>query len=232
LYGYFVLPESLDKDHRRKFHWGSAVPFQSLLNLRKYPSIGGLIFSLVLVYIAAHAVQSNWSFYGIERFGWSERMIGISLGMVGLCVGAVQGGLVRIVNPILGNERSVYLGLFLYAIGMVLFGLATQTWLMFVFLIPYCMGGICGPALQSIISGQVPANQQGELQGALTSLMSATSIIGPPLMTNTFAFFTQKNAPVYLPGASFFLAAILMLVSALLAYRSLHTPAIKQKVTA
>lgn len=222
LYGYFVLPESLGKEHRRAFSWSSAIPFKSLLNLRKYPSITALIFSLTLVYIAGHAVQSNWSFYGIERFNWNEKMIGISLGVIGLLVGAVQGGLVRVINPKIGNEKSVYLGLLLYTLGMVLFGLATETWMMFLFLIPYCLGGICGPALQAIISGQVPPNQQGELQGALTSLMSATSIVGPPLMTNTFAYFTEKAHHVYLPGAPFFLGSAFMLVSALLAYRSLH----------
>jgi DHA1 family tetracycline resistance protein-like MFS transporter len=172
--------------------------------------------------VAGHAVQSNWSFYGIERFNWNERMIGISLGVVGLLVGAVQGGLVRVVNPKIGNEKSVYIGLMLYAIGMVLFGVATQTWMMFLFLIPYCLGGIAGPALQAIISGQVPPNQQGELQGALTSLMSATSIVGPPLMTNTFAYFTRPGATWYLPGAPFFLASFLMLISSMAAYRSLH----------
>jgi len=222
LYGYFVLPESLGKEHRRAFSWSSAIPFKSLLNLRKYPSITALIFSLTLVYIAGHAVQSNWSFYGIERFNWNEKMIGISLGVIGLLVGAVQGGLVRVINPKIGNEKSVYLGLLLYTLGMVLFGLATETWMMFLFLIPYCLGGICGPALQAIISGQVPPNQQGELQGALTSLMSATSIVGPPLMTNTFAYFTDKAHHVYLPGAPFFLGSAFMLVSAWLAYRSLH----------
>ena len=222
LYGYFVLPESLGKEHRRAFSWSSSIPFKSLLKLRKYPSITALIFSLTLVYIAGHAVQSNWSFYGIERFNWNEKMIGISLGVIGLLVGAVQGGLVRVINPKIGNEKSVYLGLLLYTLGMVLFGLATETWMMFLFLIPYCLGGICGPALQAIISGQVPPNQQGELQGALTSLMSATSIVGPPLMTNTFAYFTDKAHHVYLPGAPFFLGSAFMLVSAWLAYRSLH----------
>ena len=86
LYGYFVLPESLGKEHRRAFSWSSAIPFKSLLNLRKYPSITALIFSLTLVYIAGHAVQSNWSFYGIERFNWNEKMIGISLGVIGYFV--------------------------------------------------------------------------------------------------------------------------------------------------
>jgi len=95
--------------------------------------------------------------------------------------------------------------------------------MMFVFLIPYCLGGIAGPALQSIISGHVPPNEQGELQGALTSLMSATSIIGPPLMTNLFAYFTHKEAPVYFPGAAFFLGALLMIASTYYAYKALHT---------
>lgn len=229
LYGYFILPESLPKEKRRPFEWARANPLGSLLHLRKYPGIGELVGSLILIYIAGHAVQSNWSFFGIERFGWTEKMIGISLGVVGLLVGIVQGGLIRVINPKLGNAKSIYVGLLLYALGFVLFGLATQTWMMFVFLIPYCMGGIAGPALQSIISGHVPPNEQGQLQGALTSLMSATSIVGPPLMTNLFAFFTKKSAPVYMPGAPFFLAAVLMVVSTLMAYHALKTEVVVKR---
>ncbi len=222
LYGYFVLPESLDKEHRREFEWRRANPLGSLLQLRKYPGVAGLIVSLVLIYLAAHAVQSNWSFFNIEKFKWSPKMIGISLGVVGLLVGAVQGGLVRVINPKIGNEKSIYLGLGLYAIGLLLFAFASESWMMFVFLIPYCLGGICGPALQSIISGHVPPNEQGELQGALTSLMSATSIIGPPMMTNLFAYFTSPKAPVYFPGASFLLGSVFMMLSAIWAYYALR----------
>ena len=222
-YGYFVLPESLDKEHRRAFEWKRANPVGSLLQLRKYPAVSGLIISLILIYIAGHSVQSNWSFFNIEKFGWSPKMIGISLGIVGLLVGVVQGGLVRVVNPKIGNEKSIYLGLGLYALGLLLFAFASQGWMMFVFLIPYCLGGIAGPALQSLISGHVPPNEQGELQGALTSLMSATSIIGPPLMTNLFAYFTKEEAPVYFPGAAFFLGALLMIASTYYAYKALHT---------
>jgi DHA1 family tetracycline resistance protein-like MFS transporter len=223
LYGYFILPESLPKEKRRPFEWKRANPLGALLHLKKYPGIGELVGSLILIYIAGHAVQSNWSFFGIERFGWNEKMIGISLGVVGLLVGIVQGGLIRVVNPKLGNEKSIYVGLMLYAFGFVLFAFASKTWMMFVFLVPYCLGGIAGPALQSIISGHVPPNEQGQLQGALTSLMSATSIVGPPLMTNLFAFFTKKGStPVYLPGAPFLLAAILMIASTLLAYHALR----------
>lgn len=223
VYGYFVLPESLDKVNRREFEWRRANPLGSLLQLKKYPAVGGLVVSLVLVYLAAHAVQSNWSFFNIEKFKWSPKMIGISLGVVGLLVGAVQGGLVRIVNPRIGNEKSVYLGLGLYSLGLLLFAFASQSWMMFVFLIPYCLGGIAGPALQSIISGHVPPNEQGELQGALTSLMSATSIVGPPMMTNLFAYFTSPGAPVYFPGVSFLLGSLFMIISAFWAYYALRT---------
>jgi len=218
LYGYFVLPESLAKENRRKFEWRRANPLGAFMQLRRYPHIGGLVFSLVLVYIAAHAVQSNWTFFTIEKFGWSEKIIGLSLGMFGLLIAIVQGGLIRVINPKLGNKKSVYVGLVLYAIGLLLFAFASQSWMMFLFMIPYCLGGIAGPALQSIITGHVPPNEQGELQGVLTSLMSATSIIGPPVMTNLFAFYTRSSAPVYFPGVSFLLGAVLMLVSSIIAY--------------
>lgn len=223
LYGFIVLPESLDKAHRRPFNIKRANPLGSLIQLKKYPSLGGLIGSMILVYVAAHAVQSTWTFINIEKFQWSESMIGYSLGVVGLLVVIVQGGLIRYINPAIGNERSVYIGLGLYAIGLLLFAFASQTWMMFVFLIPYCMGGIAGPALQSIISGKVPSNEQGELQGALTSLMSATSIIGPLVMTNLFAYFTSSGTPVHFAGAPFLLGSLLMLGSAFIAYYTLKS---------
>lgn len=222
LYGFFVLPESLSKENRRPFSWKRANPLGSLLQLKKYPSIGGLIGSLVLIYIAAHAVQSTWTYINIEKLKWTEAIIGYSLGIIGALVAVVQGVLIRFINPKLGNERSVYTGLTLYAIGMLLFAFATETWMMFVFLVPYCLGGIAGPALQSIISGQVPPNEQGELQGALTSLMSFTSIIGPVLMTHLFAWFTRPGAKVHFAGAPFLMGAVLLLGSAIIAYLTLH----------
>ncbi|HUR31686.1 MAG TPA: TCR/Tet family MFS transporter [Saprospiraceae bacterium] len=220
LWGFFILPESLDKAHRRQFDWKRANPVGSLLHLKKYPDLVNLIFAMILVYLAFHAVQSNWSFYTIERFGWNERMIGISLGVVGLLVGLVQGVLTRVINPKIGNAKSIYIGLIMYSIGMFLFGIATQGWMMLVFLVPYCLGGIAGPSLQATITSQVDVREQGELQGALTSLMSATSVVGPPLMTNLFAWSISPTSPVYLPGAPFFLGAILMLSSAFFAFKS------------
>lgn len=204
IYGYFILPESLDKDHRRAFEWKRANPIGSLFMLKKHPKISGLILVLILVYIGAHAVQSNWSYFTMYMFGWKEKEVGLSLGLIGLLVGLVQGVLIRWINPKIGNERSIYYGLGLYAIGMLLFAFATESWMMFAFLVPYCLGGICGPALQSVITGNVSKQEQGELQGALTSLMSATAIIGPPLMTNLFFYFTHDQAPFQFPGAPFF----------------------------
>ncbi|MDB5197833.1 MAG: tetracycline resistance efflux pump [Flaviaesturariibacter sp.] len=222
-YGYFVLPESLPKVNRRRFSWARANPFGAFQFLRKHASLSSLVASLILIYIAAHAVQSNWTFFTVQKFGWSEKLIGISLGMFGVLIALVQAGLIRYTSKRLGNEKSVYFGLLLYALGLLLFAFASQTWMMFAFMVPYCLGGIAGPALQSIISGQIPPNEQGELQGALTSLMSITSIVGPLVMTNLFAYFTQPSAPVQFSGAPFLLAAILMLLSTLLAYNTLKT---------
>ncbi|HTL08634.1 MAG TPA: TCR/Tet family MFS transporter [Chitinophagaceae bacterium] len=232
LYGYFVLPESLSKENRRSFSWKRANPIGSLLHLKRYPAIGGLVIALVLVYLGAHAVQSNWSFFTVYRFQWTDRMVGLSLALVGLLVAVVQGGLIRWINPKLGNEKSVYVGLCLYALGMFLFAFATQSWMMFVFLLPYCFGGIAGPALQAIISGHVPSNEQGELQGGLTSLMSLTSVLGPFMMTGLFYYFTKSSNPVHFPGVSFLLGGLLMLGSAVIAYLSLRHEKVPIKANA
>ncbi|TMI96542.1 MAG: TCR/Tet family MFS transporter [Bacteroidetes bacterium] len=218
LYGYFVLPESLDKEHRRAFDWKKANPLGSLRFLRKAPTIAGLALCYFLIYLAAMAVQGNWNYFTMYRFHWTEKLVGISLAVVGLLVGIVQAGLTRVVNPKLGNEKSIYVGLLLYTLGLVLFAFATQGWMMFLFLVPYCLGGIAGPALQSTMAGHVKQNEQGALQGALTSLMSLTTIIGPLIMNNLFTYFTHKNAPFYFPGASFFLGALFMLGSAVISY--------------
>jgi MFS transporter, DHA1 family, tetracycline resistance protein len=196
LYGYFVLPESLSKDNRRSFEWKRANPLGSLNHLKKYPSVLGLMGSIFLVYTAAHALQSTWTYINIERFNWSPEKLGYSLTVVGAMTALVQGVLIRFVNPRLGNEKSVYIGLSIYSLGMLAFAFANQSWMMFVFMIPYCLGGIAGPALQAILAGHVPRNEQGELQGALTSTVSLTSIIGPLMMTNLFAWFTKPGASV------------------------------------
>ncbi len=218
LYGYFILPESLDKNRRRPFEWKRANPIGSLKLLAKHPKISSLVLALILIYIGLHAVQSNWHFFTMYKFQWSERTVGLSLGVLGLLLGLVQGVLIRWTAPKLGEQKSIYYGLIFYAMGLLLFSFAGEGWMMLLFLIPYSLGGICGPSLQSMISKSIPANQQGELQGALTSLVSATSIVGPPMMTNLFYYFTQDKAPFQFSGAPFLLASILMMLSAVIIY--------------
>lgn len=221
LYGFFFLPESLSKENRRPFDWKRANPFGSLKFLTRHPEISALSLSFFLIYLGAQAIQGNWNFFTIYRFHWTEGMVGMSLAVVGVLVGAVQAGLTRVVVPKFGNEKSIYMGLSLYTLGLVLFAFATEGWMMFAFLVPYCLGGICGPSLQSVISGHVPGNQQGELQGALTSLMSLTTIIGPLIMNGTFSYFTSDRAPFYFPGIHFLIGALCMLLSLLLIRRIL-----------
>lgn len=222
LYGYFILPESLKPENRRKFEWKRANPIGTLKSLSRYPVIAGLFVSLACLYIAAHAIQSNWSYYTIEKFGWNEAKIGLSLGVVGIMYAIVQGWLIRIIIPKLGPQRSVYVGLALYAAGFLLYALATEGWMMYAFTIVYCLGAIAGPALQGIMSNAIPPTEQGELQGGFTSIMSLTSIFGPLIMNSLlFAHFTAPDAPVYLPGAPMLLGALLTVISAVLARRGL-----------
>ncbi len=221
-YGYFILPESLSLENRRKFNWRKANPIATLIELSKYKTILGLLVAYTFLYLGSHAVQSTWSFFTMFRFNWSESMVGYSLALVGVLVGLVQGFLIKYINPWLGNERSIYLGFALYALGMFLFAFASQTWMMFAFLLPYCLGGISGPALQATMTGEVPVTHQGELQGGLTSLMSATSIIGPLLMTSTFYYFTKPESVFYFPGAAFILGGVFMLTSFAITFRDLN----------
>ena len=202
--GFFVLPESLPVENRRKFEWKRANPFGAFKHLKKYPAVAALAVSFFLVYMAGQSVQSVWSFFGIERFKWSPKIVGISLGMVGLLVGLVQGVLIRYINPKNWKYKK-YLHRFWHVCvraGFICLCNAGMDDVCF-FLIPYCLGGISGPALQAIITGHVPANEQGELQGALTSLISATSILSPVIMTSLFAHFTSKSTSVYFPGCTF-----------------------------
>lgn len=222
VYGWLFLPESLKPENRRTFDWKRANPVGTLMSVLQYKVVAGLFLALTLLNVASHAVQSNWSYYVIEKFQWTTTMIGISLAVVGLVFVAVQGGLIRVVLPRLGAPRTVYVGLLLYALGFLLYAFANQSWMMYAITVVYCLGGIAGPALQSIIAGEVPPNAQGELQGAFAGLMSITSVVGPLLMNSIFAWFASPQAPVYFPGAAMLLAGVLALVSCVLAQRALR----------
>lgn len=222
LYGYFVLPESLLPENRRPFEWSRSNPINSLLNLRRYPIVLGLVFPNVLIMIAGFATQSTWTFYCMDKFGWTEKMVGLSLGFVGVMAALVQGGLTRAIIPKLGNYRSISVGLILYGIGFVLYALSNQGWMMFAVTALASLGGIAMPALQGVMSNQVPMNEQGELRGALTSVMSLTSVVGPLIMTQLFGYFTSAAAPIQLPAAPFWLAAVLIFFSWLLIVNGLR----------
>ena len=222
LYGYFILPESLPADRRRPFDWRRANPIGAFINIAKHKSILGYLAVFFLLYLGAQAVMTNWQYYTMLKFGWEEKAIGISIMTVGIIVAFVQGVLVRVVNTRIGNSNAMLVGLSLYTVGMAGFGLApTGAWMMAAIL-PYCLGGINGPAIQSLMTESVPSNAQGELQGLITSVQSITSIIGPVLMAGIFSHFTQPGNH-YFPGAAFVTAAFLMLTALLIAWLTVRT---------
>ncbi|MEY2793683.1 MAG: hypothetical protein RJA76_1675 [Bacteroidota bacterium] len=212
MYGYFVLPESLSSENRRAFDWKRANPWGSLKNLTKFPLIAGLVGSFFCLQLAGQAHPSTWSYFTMKVFNWTPAEVGYSLAFVGLIVAIVQGGLSRVLTPRLGEKNAVNIGLLLYGFGFVLFAYASQSWMMYAFMIPFGLGGIAGPSLQSLITQQVGANEQGELQGGLTSLQSITTIFGPLFASNLFAFFTSESAPIQFPGAAFLMAGILVFI--------------------
>jgi len=221
IYGYFILPESLDKKNRRKFDIKRANPIGTLMSLKRYPVISGLLICIVLFNIAQHATHSTWTFFTIEKFDWSEKLVGYSLGFIGLLAAIVQGGLIRVIIPKLGNIKSVYFGMIFYIIGLSLFSFAEEGWMVFAFAIPLSLGGISGPALQGIMTNKIPDDEQGEFQGGMTSLVSLTAIIGPLLMTNLFSYFTSENSFYYFPGAPFLVGAIISFFGLIIAVRFL-----------
>ncbi len=220
--GFFILPESLPAERRRKFEWSRANPFGAIVSLTKYPALSGMFFCLFFIYLAAHSVQTTWAYFTKYRFSWTEAQVGYSLAFVGLLIGLVQGVLIRPLIPWLGNRKSLYIGLILYALGCCLFAFASQSWMIYVILIPYCLGGIAGPSIQSIMSGSVSAKEQGELQGMMTSIMSLTSIFGPLLMTGLFAWGTRPNGSVHFPGAPFLAGSLFLVCSVVIAWLTLR----------
>jgi len=225
-YGLFVLPESLAPEHRRAFSLRRANPFSSLLNLGRHPLVLGLTSTLVCATLAQHMLQSIWALYGQARFGWSEREIGISFTVVGVAAALVQGGLVRAIIPRLGERRSLVLGMAVGVLGFAAYGAVPQGWMMYVVILPAAIAGIAGPAIQALISREVGPSEQGEVQGSLSSLGSVMAILGPLIGADLFARFSPPDAPVRIPGAPFFVAALLNAFALLLVTRLFaRTPA-------
>lgn len=217
IYGYLVVPESLKQENRRPFSWRNANPIGAFKHMKRYPQIYALIICIFLVNLAAHAVQSTWSYYTMEKFAWDERMVGISLGFIGTMLTIVQAGLLRIVIPKIGLQKSILAGLLFFTIGLPLIAIASSTWMLFIASIFYVCAGIGGPAIQSLISNITPANEQGQIQGGLASVVSLTAIFGPLMMSNLFSIFTRENTTTYFPGAPFLLGGLLTFTALLIA---------------
>ena len=222
LYGYFILPESLKPEHRRPFDFKRANPFGAFLHLKNSKHIRTLVISMFMLYLAGMVMQSIWPFYTKFLFKWTDGEIGYSLAFVGVMVSIVQGGLIKWSQKAFGNNKAITIGLILYFLGLALFAFATQSWMMYLFIFIYALGGIAPPAIQSILSGRVSASEQGELQGVLTALTSLASIISPLIMTNLFYYFSRDTAPIYFPGAPFAAAAFLILIGGILCMKGLR----------
>lgn len=219
LYGAFVLPESLAPEHRRPVSLARANPLGALARLGRSRVLLGLAGTMFCGYMAQQILQSTWALYTQERFGWSPRDVGVSLAAVGLAAALVQGGVVRMVIPRLGERRALLVALCFNIAGHVAFGLSTRGWMMYAFLFPFALGGVAAPAGRALLSREVGASEQGELQGSLGSLSSLSAVLAPLLSTSLFARFAPATATPRIPGMLFFAAALFNLVGLGLAAR-------------
>lgn len=219
-FGYFVLPESLPKESRRPFAFRRANPVGALLQIRKYPALPGLAAAVFLWQVGSQVFPSTWSFYTMFKFKWTEVAVGASLAFVGAVMATSQGLLSRIVVPRIGERRTAKIGLVCATLAYSAYSLATRGWMMYALLLAWLLAGLVYPSMNAIMSKEVPANAQGELQGAVGSLFSIALLVGPPLMTQLFGRFSTPGAPVHFPGAAFACSALLTLASATLFVRA------------
>lgn len=213
---WFLLPESLAPGNRRRFELSRANPLGALMQMRKYTGVLwiGLVF---FCYWLAHAVYpSIWSFVSAYRYGWSEGQIGLSLGIFGVGGAIVMAFVLPRVVPKLGEYRTAVLGLFFSVLGLVGYASAWQGWMVYAVIVMTALEALADPPLRSIASARVPPSAQGELQGALTSVSSITTIIGPLIFTQVFSHFTGPSAPAVFAGAPFALAAVILFIGFLI----------------
>ncbi|MBX3235875.1 MAG: TCR/Tet family MFS transporter [Nitrospiraceae bacterium] len=219
-YGYFVLPESLPSAKRMPFAWKRANPLASLALLRSHHELFGLATVSFLGSLAHVVLPSTAVLYLGYRYGWGPSTVGLTLAVVGACAMVVQGGLVKPITARLGERRTLLLGLLCGAVGFSIYGLAPSG------LVYYCgipimaFWGLAGPSAQTLMTRRVSASEQGQLQGALGSLMGIAGLIGPGVFTETFAFFIGPRSDLHLPGAPLLLSGVMLLVAAVLAWRA------------
>jgi DHA1 family tetracycline resistance protein-like MFS transporter len=223
LFTFFVLPESLDDAHRKPFSFARANPIGALRELGRYGEVAGLMTVYVLAMFANRVAEMTWVLFSSYRFHWGPFETGLSLAGVGVMFVVGQGFLVRIVVPRLGERRAILMGLFVSAILTAAYGVIPQGWMVYPIMALGVFGWVIGqPATMGMMSKSVPVNEQGLLQGAVASLTSLTSIIGPPIWTGLFGYFVSPAAPIIIPGAAFFVAAAVFLLALGIALRWLE----------
>ncbi len=220
-FGYFILPESLARELRKAFSFRRANPLGALAEIGRYGSMSRNLLVFLLATFANRVAETTWVLFTAYRFHWNGTQIGLSLAMVGVMFVVGQGGLVRIVVPRLGERRAVLFGLCASAMGISLYGIVPEGWMVYPVMILGLFGWtIAQPALMGLMSRAVPADEQGLLQGAVASASSLTSIAAPPVWTGIFAYFVSASAPAIIPGAAFFAAALVFVLAFILASRT------------
>jgi DHA1 family tetracycline resistance protein-like MFS transporter len=226
LYGWFVLPESLPREHRRPFDWRRANPVGALSLLAARPGLRELVLVFALYMLAHQALQSTFVLYTAHRYGWHATAVGLLLAGVGACTIVVQGALVGPVVRRIGERRTMLLGLTGGLLGFVAYGLAGSGAALVASVPVFGLMFFTGPPLQGLLARRVAPNEYGLLQGVNASLMGITGIVGPTLFAQVFAHFIRPGRGLALPGAPYFLGAAL-LAAAWLAGRhaTRHEPA-------
>lgn len=209
----FLLPETLEPKNRRPFEWKRANPLGTLQQMRSYPGIGWVCLVLFLYWLAHAVYPAVWSFVSVYRYGWSEGQIGLSLGLFGICAALVMAFAMPRIVAVLGEWKTAVLGLCFSCAGLTGYAFAWEGWVVYVVIIATTIENVADAPLRSIAAGKVPPSAQGELQGALTSLTSITTIVGPLIFTRMFSYFTGEDAPVAFAGAPYLLAAAFILLA-------------------
>jgi DHA1 family tetracycline resistance protein-like MFS transporter len=218
-YGYFVVPESLPKERRAAFNWRRVNPFGALLKLVRRKDIRGLVIVFTLTTLAQMMLQSTWVLYTTFRFGWAPRDNGIALFCVGLASAVVQAGLLAWLIRRFGEPRLAILGLASGGITFMLYGLATQGWMMYVFILCNLLAFAGGPALQGIASKATPPGEQGELMGSLQSISSIGIVVMPIIGTTLLGAVSHLPPSDWRVGSTFFVSAAMQALAVLFALR-------------
>ncbi|MGZ6487703.1 MAG: TCR/Tet family MFS transporter [Pseudobdellovibrio sp.] len=223
LFGIFILPESLDPANRRQLDYRKLNPLSSLKKLFSQSHL--LIFFAIygLVFLAGQVHPSIWTLYTEHKFSWTSWQVGLSLSVVGIVYGFSQAVLTKKIVPKWGEHRSLKVGLFFSALGFLLYATATAGWMIYLIIIGTCLSALSGPCLQSIMTKEVAADRQGELQGGLVSVTSITSIIAPLLYSNAFNWATHVDLGFDFSGLPYFLAASIVFISWILLMKTIKS---------